>query len=84
MVLLVALGLNLKATHIVGGELYYEYLGNNNYSVTLDYFIDCVNGNPGAIKNPILMDQISLFLMALRINVFLLLTVPLQQGCQNV
>ncbi len=50
MVLLVALGLNLKATHIVGGELYYEYLGNNNYSVTLDYFIDCVNGNPGAIK----------------------------------
>ena len=50
MVLLVALGLNLKATHIVGGELYYEYLGNNNYRVTLDYFIDCVNGNPGAIK----------------------------------
>jgi len=44
------MGLNLQATHIVGGELYYEYLGFNNYRVTLDYFIDCINGNPGAIE----------------------------------
>lgn len=32
------------ATHIVGGELYYDNLGNNNYRVTLKVFRDCING----------------------------------------
>jgi gliding motility-associated-like protein len=36
----------LFATHIVGGELYYEYLGNNNYQVTLTVYRDCFNGVP--------------------------------------
>ena len=39
----------LKATHIVGGELNYLYLGNDNYQITLTVYRDCVNGNPAAI-----------------------------------
>jgi len=33
-----------RATHIVGGEMYYDYLGNNNYRVTLKVYRDCING----------------------------------------
>jgi len=29
------------ATHIIGGELYYDYLGSNNYKITLKLFRDC-------------------------------------------
>ncbi|MBL7918106.1 MAG: PKD domain-containing protein [Bacteroidia bacterium] len=32
------------ATHIVGGELYYRYLGNSKYRVTLKLYRDCING----------------------------------------
>lgn len=39
----------LRATHIVGGEITYKYLSNNNYTLRLDLFIDCINGNPDAI-----------------------------------
>jgi gliding motility-associated-like protein len=35
-----------NATHIVGGELYYRYLGNNSYEVTLIVYRDCENGVP--------------------------------------
>ena len=42
---------SLDATHIVGGELYYKYLGNNNYEIYFDYYLDCINGNPGAISS---------------------------------
>ncbi len=41
-------GLELKATHIVGGELNYRCLGNNNYEISLTVFRDCYNGNPAA------------------------------------
>ena len=37
------------ATHIVGGEVMYRYLGNDKYQITLNLFIDCVNGAAGAI-----------------------------------
>ena len=40
-----------EATHIVGGELYYKYLGNNEYEISFEYYIDCENGNPGAISS---------------------------------
>ncbi len=30
-----------RATHIVGGEIFYTYLGNDQYSVTLKVFRDC-------------------------------------------
>lgn len=35
-----------NATHIVGGELYYKYLGSNNYEITLIVYRDCYTGNP--------------------------------------
>jgi gliding motility-associated-like protein len=34
----------VKATHIVGGEIYYDCLGNNNYKITLKVYRDCING----------------------------------------
>lgn len=34
------------STHIVGGEIYYDYLGGNNYQVTLKVYRDCFNGIP--------------------------------------
>src|SRR5689334_5849203 len=44
----------LSATHIVGGELNYHYLGNNEYQVRLIVYRDCFNGqapfdNPASI-----------------------------------
>lgn len=39
-----------RATHIVGGELYYKYLGNNNYEIYFDYYLDCENGSSVAIS----------------------------------
>lgn len=53
---LVALGIPIlaKATHIVGGEITYACLGNNQYEITLKVYRDCYNGrepfdNPGYI-----------------------------------
>lgn len=41
------------ASHIVGGEMTYVCLGNNQYEVLLTIFRDCENGNPGAyFDNP--------------------------------
>lgn len=37
---------NSYSTHIVGGELFYDYLGNNKYKVTLKLYRDCLNGQP--------------------------------------
>lgn len=34
------------ATHIVGGELNYKYLGNNVYEINLTVYRDCYNGVP--------------------------------------
>ncbi len=34
------------ATHIVGGEMYYKYLGNNQYEIRLTVYRDCRNGIP--------------------------------------
>ncbi|MBX7181007.1 MAG: gliding motility-associated C-terminal domain-containing protein [Bacteroidia bacterium] len=34
----------LLATHIVGGEIYYTCLGNNEYEITLKVYRDCING----------------------------------------
>lgn len=41
----------LKGTHIVGGELTYQHKGNNVYTIRLDLYIDCENGNPDAIAS---------------------------------
>jgi len=36
----------LSATHIVGGELNYRFLGNNIYEIRLTVYRDCFNGVP--------------------------------------
>jgi gliding motility-associated-like protein len=36
----------LRATHIVGGEIYYDCLGGNNYTITMKMYRDCINGVP--------------------------------------
>lgn len=36
----------VKATHIIGGEIYYDCLGNNDYQITLKVYRDCINGIP--------------------------------------
>lgn len=45
--------LNVQGTHIVGGELNYSYKGNNKYRILLKLYVDCVNGQPGAIAQDI-------------------------------
>ena len=32
------------ATHIVGGEMNYNYLGNDSFQITLKIYRDCYNG----------------------------------------
>jgi gliding motility-associated-like protein len=44
--LVLLFSLELNATHIVGGEIYYDCLGNNDYKVTLKVYRDCINGIP--------------------------------------
>lgn len=38
------LNFKLIATHIVGGEMIYDYLGNDNYRITLKIYRDCASG----------------------------------------
>lgn len=38
----------MRATHIVGGEMTYTCLGNDQYLVVLTIFRDCYYGSPGA------------------------------------
>ncbi|MES2762674.1 MAG: PKD domain-containing protein [Bacteroidota bacterium] len=35
------------ATHIVGGEIYYDNLGGDNYLIHMKVYRDCLNGVPG-------------------------------------
>ena len=39
------------ATHIVGGEIYYDKLSGNQYKITLKVYRDCINGVP-PLDNP--------------------------------
>lgn len=45
-ILLILLPKKNFATHIVGGEIFYDYLGGNNYKITLKVYRDCFNGIP--------------------------------------
>lgn len=42
----------LYATHIVGGDIYYDYLGNSNYKVYIVIFRDC-NSTGAAYDDPL-------------------------------
>lgn len=68
-VLLCAFTIRTYGTHIVGGEIYYDCLGNNKYRVTLKVYRDCINGqapfdNPAAVGifdvNGLLLDTLML------------------------
>ena len=39
------------ATHIMGGDLTYRYITDDSFEFTLAFYVDCVNGNPGAIAS---------------------------------
>ncbi len=41
VVLAVACTVVMRATHIIGGEMYYDHLGGNQYRVTLALYRDC-------------------------------------------
>jgi gliding motility-associated-like protein len=41
----------MNASHIVGGEIYYDYLGSDNYKITLKVYRDCFNGQ-AQLDNP--------------------------------
>ncbi len=41
MALMLLTALAAKATHIIGGEMYYDHLGGNQYLITLDLYRDC-------------------------------------------
>lgn len=41
----------VRATHIVGGDFYYDYLGSNVYRITLKLYVDCINGRQNAIDS---------------------------------
>ena len=46
---------NAKATHLVGGEFTYKYMGTaaggNKYQVSLSIYEDCINGSLSAIAS---------------------------------
>lgn len=51
---LLVFSLKTFATHIVGGEIFYDFLGGNNYRITLKLYRDCFTGlapydNPATI-----------------------------------
>lgn len=43
-IVLFLLPLSVFSTHIVGGEIYYDFLGGTSYRVTLKVYRDCLNG----------------------------------------
>jgi gliding motility-associated-like protein len=43
-IVLLFLSLNSLATHIVGGEMIYDHLGNNVYRITVKVYRDCKSG----------------------------------------
>ncbi len=66
-----------KATHIVGGEIYYDSLGNNKYRVTIKVYKDCSPLVTTPLDNP-------LFLGVFNSVGTLLSTVEISPSLQNV
>ncbi len=46
LLLLLFTFVKINATHIVGGEISYDYLGGGNYRIILKVYRDCFNGVP--------------------------------------
>ena len=47
--ILMSMALATQATHIIGGELYYDHLGGSQYLVTLDLYRDCSPANTNGV-----------------------------------
>ena len=66
------------ATHIVGGEIYYDNLGGNNYKIRMKVYRDCLNGIP-PFDNPAfftIFDAAGNVFTTLEINYTSFITVP--------
>jgi hypothetical protein len=48
----ILLSTNAWSTHIIGGEIYYDCLGNNQYRITVKVFRDCFQGQ-APFDNPL-------------------------------
>lgn len=46
--------LSFKASHIIGGDIYYDYLGNNNYKFVLTLYRDCASDG-AEFDNPLML-----------------------------
>lgn len=44
---------NANATHIIGGEIYYDYQGNNNYKIYIAVYRDCATISGAPYDNPL-------------------------------
>lgn len=51
--LLLLVPFHSKASHIIGGEIYYDYIGNNKYKVYIAVYRDCATINGAAYDNPL-------------------------------
>jgi gliding motility-associated-like protein len=43
----------VNASHIIGGEIYYDYLGNNNYRISVAVYRDCATVSGAPYDNPL-------------------------------
>ena len=50
--ILVSINMSLFASHIVGGDIYYDYLGNNQYRFFITVYRDC-NSTGAAFDDPL-------------------------------
>ena len=67
-----------EATHIVGGEVYYDNLGGNNYRIRMKVYRDCFNGIP-PFDDPAFMtifDKDDNVITTLQISPLSVITVP--------
>ena len=67
-----------EATHIVGGEIYYDNLGGNNYKIRMKVYRDCLNGIP-PFDNPAfftIYDASDNVITTLQVPVLSSITVP--------
>src|SRR5687768_16858935 len=53
LVVFLCLALSSRATHIVGGEMIYTYLGNDLYKITIKLYRDCSPGVSGQYPSEI-------------------------------
>src|SRR5690554_7292137 len=54
ILLILILPLQLLASHIVGGEMYYDCLGNDQYKITVKVYRDC-NSDGAEFDNQIIL-----------------------------